>query len=61
MPNVGDGVVVEALRDLVMFVDGWSGLGDGQGKMTPVAACGEEGGDIEWPWQLRAGVSVAQG
>jgi hypothetical protein len=59
--DVGDRVVVEGLRDSVMFVDGWSGLGDGPWKMAPVAACSEEGSSIGQPWQLWAGVSMAHG
>jgi hypothetical protein len=50
--DVGDGVVIEGLRDSVMFMDGWSGLGDGRWKIAPVAACGEEGGGVKWPKQL---------
>jgi hypothetical protein len=33
MPDVGDRVVVEGLQDSVMFMDGWSGLGDGRSSM----------------------------
>jgi hypothetical protein len=54
-------VVIEGLWDSVMFVDGWSGLGDGRRKMALVAAYGEEGGGVGWPWQLETGVSVARG
>jgi hypothetical protein len=54
-------VVIEGLWDSVMFVDGWSGLGDGRRKMALVAACGEEGGGVGRPWQLETGVSVARG
>jgi hypothetical protein len=61
MPDVGDGVVVQGLRDSVMFVDGWSGLGGRLVEMAPVAACVEEGGRGRRPWQLRAGVSMAHG
>jgi hypothetical protein len=59
--DVGDGVVVEGLQDLVMLVDGWSGLGNGRWKTAPVAARGEEEGGVGRPWQLRAGVSLAHG
>jgi hypothetical protein len=45
-------VVVDGLQDSVMFVDGWSGLGDGRWKMALVASCGEEGGGVGRPWQL---------
>jgi hypothetical protein len=59
--DVGDVVVIEGLWDSVMFVDGWSGLEDDWWKMAPVVACSEEGGGVRWPWQLRAGVSMACG
>jgi hypothetical protein len=49
MPDVGDGVVVEVLRDLVMFVDRWSGLGDGRWKMAPVAVYDEECSGVRQP------------
>jgi hypothetical protein len=42
-----------------MFMDWWSWLGDGQWKMALVAACGEEGGGVGQPWQLRAVVDLA--
>jgi hypothetical protein len=60
-PDVGDRAVVEGLWDSAMFVDEWSGLGDGRWKTASVAACGEEGSYVRRPWQLRAGVSLARG
>jgi hypothetical protein len=55
MPDVGDGVVVQGLRDSVMFVDGWSGLGGRLVEMALVAACGEEGGVAGGPGSSEQG------
>jgi hypothetical protein len=49
---VGDGVVIEGLWDSMMFMDGWSRLGDSRWQTAPVAACGEEGGGGGRPWRL---------